>query len=78
MAPYVVVASRRKPGWEAGAFIITSDTWYRLSAPSERQTPGGLRTLYRLTELRDHEVLRRGVRYALPALSGPSRSDEGV
>jgi hypothetical protein len=75
-ADYVVVASRRKPGWEAGAFVITSEKWYRLGTPVERQMPGGLRTLYPLTELRDHEVLRRGIRYELPALSGsPLKSD---
>lgn len=69
-ADYVVVASRRKPGWESGAFVITREKWYRLGAPVDRQTPRGLRTLYPLTELRDHEVLRRGVPYELPPVSG--------
>ncbi len=67
-ADCVVVASRRKPDWTAGAFVITSEKWYRLGNPVERQTPGGLRTLYPLTELRDAEVVRRGIHYDLPAL----------
>ena len=70
VADYVVVASRRKPGWESGVFVITSETWYKLGAPVERQTPGGLRMLYPLTELRVPEVLRRGVPYELPPVSG--------
>lgn len=69
-AEIVIVASRRKPGWDPGAFIITADKWYRLGTPVERQLPGGLRTLYPLTEIQDHEVLRRGVPYELPAGPG--------
>ena len=69
-ADFVVVASRRKADWRAGAFVITSDKWYRLGTPVERQMPGGLRTFYPLTELNDMEVLRRGIRYELPRLSG--------
>ncbi|MBM3819362.1 MAG: hypothetical protein FJW14_10160 [Acidimicrobiia bacterium] len=71
-ADFVVVASRRKPDWEPGAFIITAEKWYRLGEPAERQMPGGLRTFYPLTEITDHEVLRRGVPYELPPLSGPA------
>lgn len=66
-AELVVIASRRKPGWEAGVFVITDRAWYRLGAPAERDTPAGLRTLYPLTEVRDQEVLRKGVRYDFPA-----------
>lgn len=72
-AHFVVVASRRKPGWQAGAFVITSEKWYRLGPPVERQMPVGLRTLYPLTELTDHEVLRRGIAYELPPLVGSKR-----
>lgn len=67
-ADFVVVASRRKPEWHAGVFVLTTDTWYRLGEPTDRQTRYGLRTLYPLTALRANEVLRRGVRYELPAL----------
>ena len=63
----MVIASRRKPGWEPGVFVITDRGWYRLGAPAERDTPAGLRTLYPLTEVRDQEVLRKGVHYAFPA-----------
>lgn len=69
-ADFVVVASRRKPGWNAGVFVITSEKWYRLGTPVERQMPGGLRTLYPLSDLSGGEVLRRGIAYEMPALSG--------
>lgn len=71
-ADYVVVASRRKPEWQPGAFIITSEKWFRLGTPVERQMPGGLRTFYPLTEITDHEALRRGIPYELPPVSGSS------
>lgn len=65
-AELVVISSRQKPGWVPGAFIITDEAWYRLGKPEERKTPAGLRTLYPLTEVRDHEALRKGVPYTLP------------
>ena len=64
----VVVASRRKAEWDAGAIVVTDDKWFKLGAPLEQQMPGGWRTLYPLTELHHHEVLRRAVRYTLPRL----------
>lgn len=66
-ADLVVVASRRKTGWNAGVFVIADEEWYRLGTPVDRETPSGLRTLYPLSEIRDHEALRKGVRYRLPA-----------
>jgi hypothetical protein len=66
----VIVASRRKPDWQPGVFIITAEKWYRVGESAERQMPGGLRMFYPLTEITDHEVLRRGVPYELPPLSG--------
>ncbi len=70
-AEIVVIASRRKPGWEAGVFVIADEGWFRLGPPVERDTPRGLRTLYPLTEVRDQEVLRKSVRYQFPR--GPGR-----
>lgn len=72
-AELVVVSSRRKPGWEAGVFVITPDAWYRLGQPVERILPGGLRTLYPLSEIHDLEVRRKSVEYELPPLSGAHR-----
>jgi len=69
-ADFVVVASRRKPGWERGVFVITPELWYRLGTPVERHLPAGLRTFYPLTEIRDLEVVRKSVEYVLPPLSG--------
>ncbi len=66
---YVVIASRRKPEWEAGAIVVTSTEWYRLGAPLETVMPGGLRTLYPLTRLETTEVVRRGIQYELPRLT---------
>ena len=72
----VVVASRQKPGWERGVFVITPDAWYRLGEPIDREMPAGLRTLYPLTELRDLEVRRKSVEYTLPPLTGsPSHAE---
>jgi hypothetical protein len=68
-ADYVVIASRRKPEWEAGAIILTSTDWYRLGAPIDAETENGLRTLYPLTKLDAVEVVRRGIQYELPRLS---------
>ncbi len=72
-ADFVVVASRRKPGWERGVFVITPTVWYRIGPPTEMTLHGGLRTLYPLTEIRDLEVVRRSVEYVLPPPSGASR-----
>jgi hypothetical protein len=72
-ADLVVIASRRKPEWDAGAIVVTDDKWFKLGAAVEQQMPGGWRTLYPLTELHHHEVLRRAVRYTLPALKGRQR-----
>jgi hypothetical protein len=71
-ADLVVVASRRKPDWTNGAFVITSDKWYTLGEPFDLRLPEGLRTIYPLTEQKVCEVLRRGVLYDLPALE-PAR-----
>lgn len=70
---YVVVASRRKPDWTAGTFVITRDKWYTLGEPFDMQLPQGLRTVYPLTEQKVAEVLRRGVPYELPLLSSAPR-----
>ncbi len=64
----VVVASRRKPGWQTGTFVITPDGWYTLGEPFDRQTPHGLRTVYPLTAQTGNAVLRKGVSYRLPPL----------
>ncbi|PYR59061.1 MAG: hypothetical protein DMF91_15695 [Acidobacteria bacterium] len=68
-ADYVVIASRRKPEWEAGAIILTSTDWYRLGTPIDADMENGLRTLYPLTKLDAVEVVRRGIQYELPRLS---------
>ena len=67
---YIVLSSRRKPEWNAGAIILTSAEWYRLGVPFDLETPMGLRTAYPLTRLDTPEVVRRGIQYELPALRG--------
>lgn len=72
-ADYVIVSSRRKPGWDAGVFVITSEKWYRLGVPFDMELPEGLRTVYPITALETVEVLRKGVPYELPPLSRQKR-----
>jgi hypothetical protein len=67
-ADLVVVASRRKPEWTFGTILDCGERFYRVGEPDERTLPGGLRTLYPLTEAPHAGVFRRIVRYDLPAL----------
>jgi hypothetical protein len=62
----VIVASRRKAGWERGVAVFTPDKVYRLGAPVEQTVAGRLRYLYPLTEHADHEAIRRSVQYEIP------------
>ena len=68
-ADCVVLASRRKADWDAGAIIMTSTDWYRLGVPFDLETPSGLRIAYPLTKMEVAEVVRRGIQYELPRLS---------
>lgn len=72
-ADYVLLSSRRKPEWEKGAIVMSSEDWYRLGAPYDMETPSGLRTAYPLTKLETVEVVRRGIMYELPALTRGAR-----
>lgn len=67
-AEFVLVASRRKPEWDRGTFVITPDKWYVVGEPFDRQLAEGLRTCYPLSEQKDGTVLRRAVHYSLPPL----------
>ena len=62
-ADLVIIASRRKPGWDNGTIVITADAAYRIGIISERTIDGRLRTLYPLTEHKDLESFRRTVHY---------------
>ena len=64
----VVIASRRKHGWDTGAIVMTDGAWYRLAEPYDLILPEGLRTIYPLTDIPMVEVVRRGVIYKLPIL----------
>lgn len=68
-AEYVVIASRLKPGWEQGTFVMTPDAWYRLGPPFDRHYVHGLRRVYPLIRPGEAEVIRRQVRYQLPPFS---------
>lgn len=67
-AEYVVVASRRKEGWEAGVVVLTADKPYKLGAPFDKPTREGLRTVYPLMPYEHGSVIRRSVVYDLPPL----------
>jgi len=70
---FIVLASRRKPGWDPGVFVITTNGWYRLGRPFDMPLPSGLRTAYPLTKIETLDVLRKGVPYELPPLSDSDR-----
>ena len=65
-ADLVIIASRRKPGWDHGTIVITDEATYRVGTIIERTIDGRLRTLYPLTEHKDFETFRRTVRYEMP------------
>lgn len=68
-ADWVVVASRVKPGWDKGVFVVTADRWYRIADSFDRRTPEGLRRFYVLHAVGQAEVIRRSVFYDHPQLS---------
>jgi hypothetical protein len=65
-AELVIVAARRKAGWDAGTVLLTDGPSYRVGPIVERTIHGRLRTLYPLTEHKDLESFRRTVRYDMP------------
>ncbi len=67
---FVIVSSRRKPGWEQGVAVFTQDGAYRIGEVVERTIAGRLRTLYPLTTHADFEAIRKSVHYDLPAARG--------
>jgi hypothetical protein len=72
-ADYVIVASRRKPDWDAGTFVVTTEKWYVCGTPFAIRLPEGLRTIYPLKEHTTLDVMRRGVPYEMPPLrTGPA------
>lgn len=73
-ATWIVLASRRKPGWERGVTVVTGEGWFVLGEPFDLQAPQGLRTAYPLVEVREAEVLRAAVRYDLPRGAGRART----
>ncbi len=79
-AAFVVVASRVKPGWDEGAFVMAAQAWFRLGRPFDQRYPDGLRRVYPLIVPGAAEVIRRQVAYELPALSEryPTRTRAGI
>jgi hypothetical protein len=73
-ATWIVLASRRKPGWERGVTVVTDEGWFVLGEPFDFQAPQGLRTGYPLAEVKATEVLRAAVRYDLPRGTGKVRT----
>jgi hypothetical protein len=66
-ADLVIIAARRKPGWEKDTVVITASATYRIGTVVERTVEGRLRTLYPLTEHRDLEAFRKTVHYEFAA-----------
>ena len=65
-ADYVVVASRRKPGWTLATTVIVDSVRLRIGDPREITIEGWLRTCYPLKIIRDIQVDRRIVPYTWP------------
>jgi hypothetical protein len=74
---FVIVSSRRKPGWDKGTWVTTDDGWFVLGEPFDRPMPNGLRTVYPLTAQTTLEVVRKSVPYHLPPLR-PTKLTEGT
>ena len=72
----VVVASRRKPGWERGTAVFMPEGCYRIGEPVEQTVAGRLRYLYPLSEHADLEVIRRSVQYERPQATDAASVDE--
>ena len=72
---FVVISTRRKPGWDRGVAVLTRTACYRIAEPVERTIGGRLRTLYPLSEHRDLEVIRRSVHYDLRVSARSERRD---
>ena len=70
---FVIVSSRRKPGWTKGTWVITEDGWFVLGEPFDRPMPNGLRTVYPLTAQTTLEAVRKSVQYELPPLRETKR-----
>lgn len=65
-ADYVVVSSRRKPGWTLATTVIADSVRLRIGDPREMTIEGWLRICYPLKIIRDIQVDRRIVHYAWP------------
>lgn len=65
---FVIVSSRRKPGWDKGTWVITAEGWFVLGEPFDRPMPNGVRTVYPLTAQTTLEAVRKSVQYELPPL----------
>ncbi len=68
-AVYAVVASRLKPGWDPGVFVLTANARFRIGERRDRRHRDGLRAVYPLLEVPAVEATRRRVTYTLPPLS---------
>ena len=63
----VLLASRAKPDWEQGSYLVGSDgAAYRIGAAFDFESPAGLRTAYPLAPLTTLEPIRHAIPYELP------------
>jgi hypothetical protein len=65
-ADFVLIASRRKEGWEAGCGVHVGPHRRRLAEPFEVHIEGRLRTCYPLYLVRDGQIDRRILFYRWP------------
>jgi hypothetical protein len=68
-ATYALIASRLKPGWSSGVFLLTETGRFRIGERFDRRFPDGLRAIYPLYDVPGAEATRRRLNGALPSLS---------
>lgn len=75
----VLLASRAKPGWVPGAYLVGGGgSAHRIGASFDVELPAGLRTAYPLTPLTTLEPIRHAIPYDLPRLRPSAGSDGGA
>jgi hypothetical protein len=58
-----IVSSRPKPDWHADTIILSSDGYYRVLTPVEKNIGGRNRVLYPLQKKQDLEIVRKAIPY---------------
>jgi hypothetical protein len=66
-ADFIVIAARPKPEWNHGTVILSDRRYFQILQPTERLIGQRHRVLYPLKRRHDFDIIRKAVRYDLPA-----------